>query len=60
MSTLRELREAKLLSQDDLAKLAGISPSTLNRIEKGLQAARWVTRRKLAKALKVKAEDIQF
>jgi DNA-binding XRE family transcriptional regulator len=60
MPTVKELREAKLLSQDDLAKMAKISPATLNRIEKGYQKPMWVTRRKLAKALKVKAEIIQF
>jgi DNA-binding XRE family transcriptional regulator len=60
MKTVKELREAKLLSQVNLAELAGISPSTINRIEKGLENPHWVTRRKLAKALKVKAEEIQF
>jgi len=60
MKTLKELRESKALSQDDLAELAGVSPSTINRIEKGLQVPKWVTRRKLAKALKVDPSEIAF
>jgi transcriptional regulator with XRE-family HTH domain len=37
MSTLRELREGKYLSRKALAKLAGVSESTIVRMEEGKQ-----------------------
>ena len=60
MSTLRETRIAKLLSQADLSRLTGMSESNISRLERGLQKPRFVTIRKLAKALKVKPSDLTF
>jgi len=60
MPTLKELREQYFLSQVDLAKKAGVSESTINRLERGLEKPRWVTIRKLAKALGVKPGEIDF
>jgi transcriptional regulator with XRE-family HTH domain len=53
---LRELRRAKLLSQRDLAELAGVSQKTIVDIETGKNHPHPSTLRKLAKALKVEPE----
>ena len=60
MAKLKELREGQYLSQVDLAKKAGLSESTVNRLEKGLETPRWVTIRKLAAALGVEPGQIEW
>lgn len=50
---LRELREARFLSQQDLATKAGIARSTVIGIESGRRQPTWQTLRKLADALQV-------
>jgi len=50
---VRKLREAKMLSRAELARLAGISPLTLDRIERGLKC-RLATKRKIVLALGLK------
>ena len=50
---VRELREAAALTQEDLAHQAGISTSTLSRIERGTYQPRLDTLGKLARALDV-------
>jgi len=60
MATLKELREQLFMSQEDLAKRANVTVSTINRLENGRQKPRFVTIRKIAKALDVKPEDIHF
>jgi DNA-binding XRE family transcriptional regulator len=52
-NNLRKVREAKMLSKVELAKLAGISPLTIDRIEKGFPS-RIGTRRKILLALGLK------
>ncbi|MCH7860492.1 MAG: helix-turn-helix transcriptional regulator [Proteobacteria bacterium] len=47
---LRELRESKGLSQDDLVKLAGVAKGTIVGLELHRQKPRPSTRRKLARA----------
>ena len=56
---LKEIREKKALSMRDLALKAGISPSTIVRIENGLPV-RHITKRKIAKALGVEPNSIDF
>jgi transcriptional regulator with XRE-family HTH domain len=60
MATLKELRESQALAQRDLARLAGVAVSTILELEKGRRPPRPSTRRKLARALKVRPSDIQF
>jgi DNA-binding XRE family transcriptional regulator len=60
MKTLKTFRKQKALSQRDLAKIAGLSPTTINRVEQRLIEPNPSTKRKIAKALKVKLEEIQF
>jgi DNA-binding XRE family transcriptional regulator len=52
-NNVRKIREAKMLSRAELARLAGISPLTLDRIERGLHC-RLSTKRKIVIALGLK------
>ena len=49
-NNVKKLREERMLSKAELARLAGISPLTLDRIEKG-KACRMATKRKILLAL---------
>ncbi len=49
-NNVKKLRESKMLSKAELARMAGISPLTLDRIEKGM-ACRMATKRKILFAL---------
>jgi len=52
---IKEFREEKLISKTELARRAGITLVTLDRIEKGY-ACRMATKRKLLQALGVNIE----
>jgi DNA-binding XRE family transcriptional regulator len=47
---VKRIREAKMLSKTQLAKLAGVSPLTIDRIEKGMPC-RIITQRQIILAL---------
>jgi DNA-binding XRE family transcriptional regulator len=49
-NNVKKIREAKMLSKAELARMAGISPLTLDRIERG-KACRMATKRKILLAL---------
>ncbi len=49
-NSLRKIREAKLISKAELARLAGVSPITIDRIEQG-ENCRMETKRKIILAL---------
>jgi DNA-binding XRE family transcriptional regulator len=53
---VKSMREAKMLSKAELARLAGISPLTLDRIEKG-KDCRLATKRKILLALGLTIEQ---
>lgn len=55
---LRESREARFLTQRDLAKLSGVSAGTIARLETERQSATFTTIRKLAAALDVEPEEL--
>lgn len=55
---LRALRERKALTQEELAKKAGITRATLSRLESGAENPYPSTIRKLAKALGVDPEAL--
>ena len=57
---LKELRLKAVLSQEDLGRKAGISPATVNRLERDKQKPNFITIRKLAKALGVEPGEIEF
>ncbi len=60
MKTLYELRCAKFLTQEELAKLAKVAPVTVSRIETGAHKPTFKTIRKIAKALKVDPSEIKI
>jgi transcriptional regulator with XRE-family HTH domain len=53
MPRLRQIREARFLSQADLSRLAHVSVTTIRRIEAGATPASPSTARKLISALEV-------
>ncbi len=55
---LREIREARALSQRGLSSISGVAQDTISDIERGLRKPHGGTIRKLAKALDVEVEDI--
>ncbi len=57
-SNLRRLRELRALSQRELAALAKLSVTTVNRIETGQRKPMPRTVRKLAEALGVTPEEL--
>jgi predicted transcriptional regulator len=57
-NNVRKMREAMMLSKAELARLAGISPLTLDRIERG-KACRMATKRKILLALGLKITQKQ-
>ena len=56
--SLRQLREAKVLSQRELAEKSGVSPTTIINIETGKIRPHPSTLRKLAEALGVAPEEL--
>ena len=57
-NSVKKMREAKMLSKTELARLAGISPLTLNRIEQ-VKDCRMATKRKILLALGLTPEQKQ-
>ncbi len=55
---IRRLREGRVLSQRELARLAGVTHTTLWRLENGFREARPKTIRKLARALEVEPPEL--
>ena len=55
---LRQLREARFLSHRDLAREAGVSPTTVLNLEAGRVEAQRRTVRKLAQALEVDPAEL--
>lgn len=60
MAKLKKIRENQFLTQEELAKRAEMTTSTINRLENGKQQPRFGTRRKIAKALNVGPAEIDF
>jgi len=57
-NNVKRIREAKMISKAELARMAGISPLTLDRIEKG-KACRMASKRKILLALGLKISQKQ-
>lgn len=55
-NNLRKIREELLLSKAELARKAGLSPVTIDRVEKGYPC-RMDTKRKILQALGLKPSD---
>ena len=54
LTRLKEERQRRQLTQQELAKISGVDRSTITRLERGATRASPVTMSKLARALKVK------
>lgn len=55
---VREIRNAKKMSQEDLAFEAGLDRTYINSIENGRRNVSLINIEKIAKALKVKIKDL--
>lgn len=55
---LREVRERKLVTQEELAERTGMTRANISRLENGLQRPRISTIRKLAEALGVHPDEL--
>ncbi|MFN7133762.1 MAG: helix-turn-helix transcriptional regulator [Myxococcales bacterium] len=55
-NNVQQLREDQLLSKAELARRAGVSPLTIDRVERG-EACRLDTKRKIILALGLKVSD---
>jgi len=60
MMKLKQLRQKRFLTQEELAEMAGLTPLSISRWENGKRKPRFKSIRRLAKALKVDPEDIEF
>lgn len=58
MSRLREARERRLLTQEELAERTGLTQTTISRLETGKARPRLRTVRRLAEALRVRPEQL--
>ena len=58
MNRLREFRKRAFLSEVRLAKLAGVTPMTISRLEAGISCPYPETQKKIATALKVDVHEI--
>ena len=57
-NNVKKIREAKMLSKAELARMAGLSPLTIDRIEQG-KPCRMATKRKILLALGFKFNQKQ-
>jgi DNA-binding XRE family transcriptional regulator len=55
---LQDLRRRRFLSRDELARMAGVSPTTVLHIEQGKVAPKMRTARRIAQALEVDPSEI--
>jgi len=55
-NTVKKLREQRMMSKAELARLAGVSPVTIDRIERG-EECRLETKRKIILALGFSLSD---
>jgi transcriptional regulator with XRE-family HTH domain len=55
---LKQLREDREITQEELAFDAGLTASALSRIERGLNSPGWMTVRRIAEALEVSVADV--
>ena len=59
MNGLKKLRDRKLLTQEQIADISGVSVATISRIENGRVAPKYKTLRALAKAMDVPIETVR-
>lgn len=59
MGTLREEREARNMTREELAAAAEVSLSTVNRAEDGVGSINRLNARRIARALNMAVKDLQ-
>jgi transcriptional regulator with XRE-family HTH domain len=59
LTRLRQARQWRAMSQQDLSKASGVRQATISQLERGLTAARTSTVRRLAAALDVDPQQLQ-
>lgn len=57
-AAVREIREEADLTQQQLAKRAGVQPTFVSDIERGIRNPSWSTMLSIAKALRVKPSEL--
>jgi transcriptional regulator with XRE-family HTH domain len=60
MVTLKEWRKKKAVTLRELEAVSGVSATTISLIEQGKHEARAITRKKIAQALGLTPEQIDF
>ena len=55
---VREIRLSKKMSQGDVAKILSVSPTYISSIERGQRNPSLITMEKIAKALKIKIDEL--
>jgi transcriptional regulator with XRE-family HTH domain len=59
MHGLKDLRERRLITQEELASASGLTVATVSRLERGKAKPTLKTIRRLAKALEVNPQDLR-
>lgn len=59
MQGLKDLRERRLITQEELASASGLTVATVSRLERGKAKPTLKTIRRLAKALEVNPQDLR-
>lgn len=57
-AAIRELREERELSQEDVAYAAGVTVATYSKLERGATSPNWDTVRKIAAALEIRPSEL--
>ncbi len=60
METLRKIRRERDITQAQLAEMAGVSQELICQMEQGYRAGSDRARKQIAKALRLRPEQIQF
>jgi len=60
VATLKEIRTKRVMSQADLSRASGVTTNAICRLEQGKRKPRFVTIRKLAKALDIEPDLIEW
>ena len=59
MNGLKQLRDRKLLTQENMASISGVSVATISRIENGRVVPKYKTLRAIAKSLGLPIEIVR-
>ena len=60
MATLRELREGRLLTQEELAGTLGVTPGTISQIERGVNRPRLKLARRICEYFGIQPSELEL